>query len=540
MSKFWRADDGAVAVTVAVMLIVLVLFAAIAVDLGYLFTVRRQLQTAADAAALAGARLLAEGDGNVAILAEAAHYAEDMNGVAPAEDLWMVAGAPETEVGADFVQVTVAKDAPLFFGRVLGSSFTEVKASARAEIAYLTGVGGVVPWSAPIIRANRIAVRIDGGPDVWLTDQGGGLWSGTVTAPAAAADGYPVDVVLYNSQTAYPDGTSDYPDGVPEPVTGAAAVYVPTDTASVRAVWLDHPVVTAGETSSVTLYVRSSMSPSARFDGRNYNLDAVAGEPDLWRVALDVPASDDLHAVYPVEIKAGQGNASTEVGNAATLLVRRSTFPMLDVTLSDYSPAAGQAVTVSVRLHDYIYGERYAMRVAGGGGEVGNFCAIDLSTVRHTPYWMNPQHPAAYDLSADPDYRPPTYYNYLEKRYPFVIHIGDTIWTEPGAMSGPQTDQALQIRFGGDNRTFDQWVSDGSGASRRIVTVPIVEKMQLVTGTSPVRVVALAAFYVEPESDIRRNDIVGRFIEYVTPSDSISETPTDEFAITTVRLVPPQ
>ena len=104
----------------------------------------------------------------------------------------------------------------------------------------------------------------------------------------------------------------------------------------------------------------------------------------------------------------------------------------------------------------------------------------------------------------------------------------------------PDHGQKQDIRFGGDDRTFDQWVADGSGASARIVTVPIVEKMQVVTGTSPVRVVALAAFYVEPETDIKRNDIVGRFIEYVTPSDSISETPPDEFAIETVRLVPPQ
>ncbi|WP_230947940.1 pilus assembly protein TadG-related protein [Burkholderia territorii] len=50
-----RSQKGAVAITVAFMMSILLGFAALAIDVGYLFVVRNELQNAADAAALAGA-----------------------------------------------------------------------------------------------------------------------------------------------------------------------------------------------------------------------------------------------------------------------------------------------------------------------------------------------------------------------------------------------------------------------------------------------------------------------------------------------------
>lgn len=54
-SKRRRDQRGAVAITVAVLLTILLGFGALAIDVGYLFVVRNELQNAADAAALAGA-----------------------------------------------------------------------------------------------------------------------------------------------------------------------------------------------------------------------------------------------------------------------------------------------------------------------------------------------------------------------------------------------------------------------------------------------------------------------------------------------------
>ena len=537
MYQTLRDDEGATAGVVALVIVIIILFAAVAVDLGYAFTVRRQLQTAADAAALAGCRVLADGGSEADVLLEVEAYAQN-NASAPGDALYVVEGSPDTEVGADYVQVTVAKNAPLFFGRVLGGDSSLVHADARAQVAYLRGLRGIVPFGLPIIHATKVSVMIDG-VEVWLADKGGGLWQKTLSQPlAASADGYLMDVTVYNDQTEYPDGTSDpeYANGVPEPMPDVAAVFVPPADCPITDVSLDHYVVTSDTGATVQLSVACDSKPDVRFAGKKVNMSEVS--PGLWRATLTVPddnATEKLYTTFPIDVKADK----YDVRSAAVVVVRRTTYPVLDVALSDYVIAPGGSTTVSVQLNDYVYEQRYALKVAGGGGETGNFCALDLSTIRHTPDWRNPQDPAEYDMSDDPDYYNPTYKCYLAQQFPFAVHIGDTIWTEPGDMAHP-TFKALEIRFDGDDRTYDQWVASGDESSTRIVYVPIVEKMQQVTGTSPMRVVSLAAFYVEPESDLQHNDLIGRFLERVTPSDVISPTPPDDLYLKTVRLVPPQ
>jgi Flp pilus assembly protein TadG len=58
-----KNQTGAVAIMVALLLIVFIGFAALAIDLGHLYVVRNELQNAADAGALAGARFLYNSDG---------------------------------------------------------------------------------------------------------------------------------------------------------------------------------------------------------------------------------------------------------------------------------------------------------------------------------------------------------------------------------------------------------------------------------------------------------------------------------------------
>ena len=59
------SEDGAVAVIVGIALLMLVSFAALAIDIGHLYVVRNELQNASDAAALAGARVLYNDDGTL-------------------------------------------------------------------------------------------------------------------------------------------------------------------------------------------------------------------------------------------------------------------------------------------------------------------------------------------------------------------------------------------------------------------------------------------------------------------------------------------
>lgn len=536
----WREEDGASAIVVAITLTLLIIIAAFAVDIGYAYSVRRQLQTAADAAALAGCRELIAGAGDERVLAVAEEYAQ-RNARPPADGLTMRTEPPDSEVGPDFVQVTVEKQAPAFFARIIAHDVIPVTATARAEVAYLTGLRGVVPWAVPVVHASRVAVRVEGGSEVALTDVGGGVWRGTVPVPTAPRDGgYGIDVTVYNNQTAYPDGTSEYPNGVPESVGGAARVLVLPEGSPVVDVSLDRYVATSGD-GSVRLTIRTigsgpSYRPTVRFDGKN-NWAFTEISPGVWQSGLTVPSIENVSAVYTVDwIKISNTTIATD---ALALLVRRPTFPIADIDIDDCTNP-GPTIQLTVTLHEYRYGVRYPLKVVGGGAEVGNFCAIDLSTIKHPPNWRQPQHPSEYDLSEDPNYSTPVYYCYLEKPFPFVIHIGDTIWTVTGVLSGPSSEKSLNARFAGDSLTFAQWEALGRPPTRRVVFVPVMEKMQLTTGQTPLRVVSFAAFYIEPGTDLSKNVILGRFIEYASPSDAISDTPPDALYVETARLVTPQ
>ncbi len=91
-------QSGAIAIIIAIMISVLIGFTAIAVDVGYLYEVRRQLQSAADAAALAGAQELIKGGTDSDILARADEYAKKNDfpeaTETPEERLWMHMGPP--------------------------------------------------------------------------------------------------------------------------------------------------------------------------------------------------------------------------------------------------------------------------------------------------------------------------------------------------------------------------------------------------------------------------------------------------------------
>lgn len=75
-----RAEDGVVAVLVAMLAVVLLILSAFVVDLGVAFTSKRQLQTAADAGALAAAKRFAEEPGTCAYLK--ANFTDDAEAAA--------------------------------------------------------------------------------------------------------------------------------------------------------------------------------------------------------------------------------------------------------------------------------------------------------------------------------------------------------------------------------------------------------------------------------------------------------------------------
>jgi Flp pilus assembly protein TadG len=137
----WRQETGQALVLAAFFMVAVLGFAAMAIDVGLFLHERRELQKAADAAALAGAQELPYSPGDAEQKAQ--EWATN-NGIGAGE-----LGSIEvstTYVPDDTITVQVQRDVPFIFARVLGFSSDTMKADATARVGSPAGLGGVVPW----------------------------------------------------------------------------------------------------------------------------------------------------------------------------------------------------------------------------------------------------------------------------------------------------------------------------------------------------------------------------------------------------------
>lgn len=144
LSGFLRDRRGAVSILAAVSSVMILAFAAVAVDLGSVFLQTRQLQGIADLAAIAAARDLnnaqaaadatAKANGwktPITVLVVTGTYTPDAN--VPTGKRFVAGAAP-----ADAVQVTLKTQANLFFGSAItGKSSTDITRTATAAQAQL-------------------------------------------------------------------------------------------------------------------------------------------------------------------------------------------------------------------------------------------------------------------------------------------------------------------------------------------------------------------------------------------------------------------
>lgn len=178
MRTRWRMlrmnEDGATAVYAVVVLAVLVGFAALAVDVNYLFGVRNELHNAADAGSLAGASMLFNDDGSLnrpAAIGEADRIAsvnktgnQDVSEITSetghwsftnrqftastntTQTDWQERSFSELDVDPDFINAvrvhTARSDTPSFFAKILGFDHFFVSTDA---VAYIGFAGTLLP-----------------------------------------------------------------------------------------------------------------------------------------------------------------------------------------------------------------------------------------------------------------------------------------------------------------------------------------------------------------------------------------------------------
>jgi Flp pilus assembly protein TadG len=161
-----RSEKGQSIILIAVVMIGLLALAGLAIDGGNAFLQRRNTQNAADAASLAGTRLLAraicdEPDATDATIAGAVNHFAQLNGV---QDLGGVTaayvdmdeavlgqvGAGSVPVGATGVSVLVENNLPTFFMKVVSIETVDVSASALAMTSPPVLAGGLRPVGVPL------------------------------------------------------------------------------------------------------------------------------------------------------------------------------------------------------------------------------------------------------------------------------------------------------------------------------------------------------------------------------------------------------
>jgi Flp pilus assembly protein TadG len=129
-----RAEAGQAIVVVALALVAILGILGLATDIGYLRYTKRQLQTAADAAAMAGAAELAYGDVTSAAQADSAAngFTNGTNGATVTVNNPPLSGQ---HVGnSSYVEAIVSKITPTFFAKAFGVKTVTLQARAVADL----------------------------------------------------------------------------------------------------------------------------------------------------------------------------------------------------------------------------------------------------------------------------------------------------------------------------------------------------------------------------------------------------------------------
>jgi Flp pilus assembly protein TadG len=125
----------------ALSMVVIMAFAAMAIDVGMFMQERRELQKAADAAALAGAQELPHSPGEALVRAE--EWAES-NGIGGGEIESI--DITSTYATDDTITVSVEREVSFVFARVLGFSSDTMGADGSARVGSPAAVAGLAPF----------------------------------------------------------------------------------------------------------------------------------------------------------------------------------------------------------------------------------------------------------------------------------------------------------------------------------------------------------------------------------------------------------
>jgi Flp pilus assembly protein TadG len=176
-----RNEKGQVLVLVALAIFALLGLAALGIDVGYMYSIRHELQRSADAGALAGASAFTTGDWNESAVKNMAETrAREFAAKDKVVQTILAPGEIEVSflVGMDRIEVITRRNASLFFARVFGISNQLITARAVAQASVI----------GPTVDVN--CIKPFAIPYPWLDDPAYGM-NRDGTAPDGEYDGSP-------------------------------------------------------------------------------------------------------------------------------------------------------------------------------------------------------------------------------------------------------------------------------------------------------------------------------------------------------------
>src|SRR4030067_1047641 len=136
-----RGERGQALILGALALVVLFGFTALTIDVGLFLQERRNLQNAADAAALAGVLELPESPAAAQVRAQEWAVQNGIDGTDGRQVESITVPQP------DRIEVKIARQStPFLFGRVLGFTSIDVRTRAVAEVGSVTSTTGLTPF----------------------------------------------------------------------------------------------------------------------------------------------------------------------------------------------------------------------------------------------------------------------------------------------------------------------------------------------------------------------------------------------------------
>ncbi len=523
-----REQRGVVAVIVALCLVMLLVLVALVVDLGGLYDHDRELQAAADAAALAGAQELIYSKGSLAAAsAKAVEYVSRNAALSSVVEANLAPWAPVVDLKS--VTVDLREDEiPFSFAPVIGRQEGSVTAHAKAELKYLTSIDSVAPVALLLMNPEKFRfVFATGGKNSTVVgsfdirdDDGDGRYGesgeggGTLSSNIAPGLYY---VTLQAIGTV--DGVEQV--GLELENIGLWWVSDPNDS---KEVLYRVGMERSGDTINVRVVVASSITGNTLQAelGKNRSFTLYRqGSTTEFRGSITAPTGTDNNTGY------GTHDLEVKVGNKWITCGRYVAFHS-DVPLkylmmepsfyAGYSRQRGESAFQRAEIVTDIPatgdGKTYTMKLGaqtGGGLYSGNWRLSDIYRNKNTREEL-----ATFD---------PNVLATWELNYP--LRIGGPLKPETGASVG-QVIHGLEDRIA-NSPDDEAW---------RYVVVPFVDYDPDLAGSSKNYTIrAFAAFYITEftKKGQDKGDIRGRFIRWLAPGEW-SDQPSGPLYVETAVL----